>query len=720
LPFNVSLVLTLHREGKYLLRTLLSLKEAVLFARTLGISTELVAVLDRADQVTTDILKTFDLAAFDGHRILHVDNGSLGLSRNDGILVAGGKYICMCAGEDLISYNYIAAMFLDGERKGPFTAFFPHYLVIFGEAFNVQEYLSLGEITPFALLHMHPFVSCIFARHELFAAQKYLDVRLSSGYAYDDWHFNCEITARGYSLDVTQDTILFYRQRHGGLLAQVDRVPVQQIPPSQLFRPSNFLKYSRAAYEKLKDVDDLHANLRTLGPDVFQDPVCLEFIAATNRIEPAIDSRLFVNRITHAITTGLNANIGKVYYKICELIGDKVFDDVFILPFFAGGGAELYALKIMHELVSQNLATNILLIFGEKISHHIWLDKLPTSVVVVDLASMATSIDIETQDMLTLKIIQSCAAGARIHIRHSLCGERFFKKFRAMLRNNHCIYYRFGNIIYHEGEYQMMGAGGFDFVSENLDYFHSIVADNESIIISDQMRLGVQGEKWQCLKVPHSPKVDREVVATKALGASHRVLWASRIAFEKRPKLIPEIARNLLHEQPNISIHAFGTDSFGQFDPEDFRDLPNLCYEGPFSDFEMIAANDYTCFIYTSLFDGMPNVVLEAISMGLPVIAPDVGAISEIVIDNETGILLPSLNDDKAMAELYAKAIIRLVNSQDLRTDIVDKAFERLREYHSLDMFARRVSEIFGPKTKSALTATGHHQKAIPNASECP
>lgn len=45
-------------------------------------------------------------------------------------------------------------------------------------------------------------------------------------------------------------------------------------------------------------------------------------------------------------------------------------------------------------------------------------------------------------------------------------------------------------------------------------------------------------------------------------------------------------------------------------------------------------------FLMPSLWDGMPNAVLEAMAVGLPVIASDAGGIPEIITPNETGLLV--------------------------------------------------------------------------------
>lgn len=62
--------------------------------------------------------------------------------------------------------------------------------------------------------------------------------------------------------------------------------------------------------------------------------------------------------------------------------------------------------------------------------------------------------------------------------------------------------------------------------------------------------------------------------------------------------------------------------------------------------------NGLDLIIQTSATEGMPNVVLEALLMRLPVIATDVGGTAEIVIDRTTGILVPSGNPERVSSEI--------------------------------------------------------------------
>lgn len=67
--------------------------------------------------------------------------------------------------------------------------------------------------------------------------------------------------------------------------------------------------------------------------------------------------------------------------------------------------------------------------------------------------------------------------------------------------------------------------------------------------------------------------------------------------------------------------------------------------------------------------DGIPNVLLEAMAMGLPVIATDVSGIPEAVQDRETGLLV-SPKDSFALTD----AIIELYSNGDLKAKITENA----------------------------------------------
>jgi glycosyltransferase involved in cell wall biosynthesis len=90
-------------------------------------------------------------------------------------------------------------------------------------------------------------------------------------------------------------------------------------------------------------------------------------------------------------------------------------------------------------------------------------------------------------------------------------------------------------------------------------------------------------------------------------------------------------------------------------------------------------------FVQPSLTEGMPNAVLEAMAASRPVVASSVGGIPELIVDGESGILVPP-----ADPHALAAAVARLLVDRALAVRLATAAAKRARDRFSLD---RVVSE---------------------------
>jgi glycosyltransferase involved in cell wall biosynthesis len=102
--------------------------------------------------------------------------------------------------------------------------------------------------------------------------------------------------------------------------------------------------------------------------------------------------------------------------------------------------------------------------------------------------------------------------------------------------------------------------------------------------------------------------------------------------------------------------------------------------------------------VLPSLSEGSPNVLLEAMSARLPVVATDVGGVSEIVSDGDTALLVPP----NRPAQL-AKALERLLEDTELRERLSARAHRRLSEHFSPLHYDERLFEIYDTALKGTL-----------------
>jgi glycosyltransferase involved in cell wall biosynthesis len=90
-------------------------------------------------------------------------------------------------------------------------------------------------------------------------------------------------------------------------------------------------------------------------------------------------------------------------------------------------------------------------------------------------------------------------------------------------------------------------------------------------------------------------------------------------------------------------------------------------------------------------FEGIPNVMLEAMAAGCPLVATTVGGAPEVATDGQHALLVPPSNPGT-----MANAIARLLHDKPLRDQLVEGARRRIEAEHSPARRATRIADIYG------------------------
>jgi glycosyltransferase involved in cell wall biosynthesis len=94
--------------------------------------------------------------------------------------------------------------------------------------------------------------------------------------------------------------------------------------------------------------------------------------------------------------------------------------------------------------------------------------------------------------------------------------------------------------------------------------------------------------------------------------------------------------------------------------------------------------------VLTSDYEGTPNVLLEAMASGLPVVATNVGGIPDIVQDGVTGLVVE--RDDR---DVLLAALAELVKDPTRRLEMGHRAREFVEAGHSLDRLPANLLNLY-------------------------
>jgi glycosyltransferase involved in cell wall biosynthesis len=138
-------------------------------------------------------------------------------------------------------------------------------------------------------------------------------------------------------------------------------------------------------------------------------------------------------------------------------------------------------------------------------------------------------------------------------------------------------------------------------------------------------------------------------------GSHPTIGFVGRFAPAKRLTLLVEVFQNLLRIIPDarLVLQGDGSDRADVIERVERMGLGESVRIVPPDPDVAGTLRRLHAFVLTSSFEGLPNAAIEALSMGVPIVATDVGDLGELVIDGKTGTFFRN-DDPSSMAETLA------------------------------------------------------------------
>lgn len=176
-------------------------------------------------------------------------------------------------------------------------------------------------------------------------------------------------------------------------------------------------------------------------------------------------------------------------------------------------------------------------------------------------------------------------------------------------------------------------------------------------------------------------------------GAGPRILWPGRLVEQKDPMLTLDVLAAVSARGTEFVLDVVG-------DGHMERDMRRRAVElgvidsirwHPPSQGMARWYRSSDLLLMTSVFEGVPVVIYEALAMGVPVIAPALAGNLEFM-DSDSGVLVDPRDD----VDRYAAAIAGLLGDADRRRAMGERSRERMLSEFSVREMARRHDELYG------------------------
>lgn len=312
---------------------------------------------------------------------------------------------------------------------------------------------------------------------------------------------------------------------------------------------------------------------------------------------------------------------GHAFARLYAAAGEMPVDHVVFVPWLRVGGADRAALLHV-EAMSTEFGKRVVVLATET-GESPWAERLPAGVRFLDAGSELAALDHVSRGHVLARLVLQWKP-ASVHIINSIAAWETVSAYgRALASETRIFASAFCDDITDEGE--RVSAARLH-ARDCAPFLSALLTDCRyyaDVLVRDT---GISADRVHVVYLPVDPP--RGALWKMPVGP-RSVLWAGRLDRQKRPDVLALIAERW----PNVGFEVFGTPVTGPACDalKRLAALPNVRLRGSYDGFDSLPWRESAVFLYTSQWDGLPNVLLEAAVRGMPIIAPSVGGIPELL-----------------------------------------------------------------------------------------
>lgn len=386
--------------------------------------------------------------------------------------------------------------------------------------------------------------------------------------------------------------------------------------------------------------------------DLFEaDEQMQEHIKAAKALEPMVAMPNTPRRITSPLASAIH--VVDAAKEIRKALDGKTYRYIVAVPHVRMSGASRVA-SIFADALSRVKDPSEILVVTTDSSENEYIGWFSEDLDVFDLSKYVGHLEYENRIRALIDVMRGVKCHTLINVNSRLVWEGM-RMFGRQLHHE----YRIVTYLFTWDENPKGDRVGYpiQWLRDTADHHHLLLTDTKNLATDVSDRLGFGTLEGEAQVVPlYTPAGKSEATANRKVRRNDkpRVLWAGRFDPQKRIDLLVAIAR----ANPSITFDVYGKAVLDKKGLADYDPPSNINPKGTYTELQDVLDVPYAGFLYTAQWDGLPTILLDMAGAGLPIVAPNVGGIAEM-IDNTTGWLIEDFED----VEAYSEALLEMVRS---------------------------------------------------------
>ena len=200
-----------------------------------------------------------------------------------------------------------------------------------------------------------------------------------------------------------------------------------------------------------------------------------------------------------------------------------------------------------------------------------------------------------------------------------------------------------------------------------------------------------------CIRPPDQANIKSSFIIPSLIDGEEIICTVGNLRKNKNHSLFIKLMKQLIISKPNVNGWIIGQSVADE--PQMYNELESEIKTAGLSESVYLLGfqknvlpfiNKCSVFVMTSITEGMPNVIMEAMSLSKPIVSSKVGAIPQLIINKSNGYLINDQNPKN-----YANAIMHILDNPNIASDMGEASKKLLIQNYSTSSMVARLSTYY-------------------------